>query len=128
MANFCGVTVCDGIKVTKKQRAALDKILAKYHFAMEDIQLGQEDEFWICGYDWLNIVGMVPVEKGMPDEGKLEPDPNDEDVSEDFFEDIRKILVKGQQLVITCVGNEKLRYASGMKVTVTPEKVEWVHI
>jgi hypothetical protein len=83
MANFIGVTTCDGIEVDADQRKQIDAILEKYRFPMEDFTTGDPGEFAIRGYDWFEV-------------GKNKSDDeffNDyEDASDEFFKDIQKVL------------------------------------
>lgn len=130
MANFVGVTVTDEtIQLSPSQHEQLTGILEKYSFEMEDVQFGswnpdsydpQNNEFGIWGHDWLNVIAVS-------DPNSIEPEDY-LDVSEKLFEDIRRILTDGQHLSITCVGNEKLRYASAMHIEVTPEQVKFTHL
>jgi len=123
MANMISATVTDTpLEVDQQQQLALDELLKKYYFEMEDVTLGQCDdtfqEFGIWGYDWLRIVAQK----------NGEPDPDSDDISEEFFEELRKILKPGQTFSVVCVSYTKLRSAGGMRITVTPEKVEWINI
>jgi len=123
MANFIGLTSSNGIQVDDEQQAKIDELLAKYYIAMEDYITGEKGEFGIWGYDWLNIRGVIIQEEGD------EPKPDyDNDTSEEFFEELRKILKPDQKLVVMSVGYEKLRYVAAMKITVTPDEVKWEHL
>lgn len=118
MANFVGTTSSNGIDITPKQYNAIQKLLKRYHFSMEDVHIGSETHFGIWGYDWLNIIPIVDSE----------PNYDANDVCDEFLNALRVIFTPKQRLIIQCVGHEKCRFPlAAMQITVTKDKVEWWH-
>ncbi len=116
MADFMGVTACNPAKVTDTK--AVKDLVSKYVFGEVTVEL-EGDLLWVYGYDWLDVRGLKPGE-----DGELEVD-YDGDWMDEFFEALRPLIAEGSKLEIGCVGNEKCRYVSAMKATVTRDEVKY---
>jgi len=119
MANFNGGTASNGVKLDADQQVKVKTLLEMYCLNMEDanVEIDKDGEFCIWGYDWLNI-GAVPKRDDLtPDE--------DENMVEEFFEELSHILHKGQQFIVQCVGNEKCCFPlAAMQIVVTSDGVK----
>jgi hypothetical protein len=74
-------------------------------------------EWGIWGYDWLSV---YPGGDDLHD---------DDPVTEQFLEGLKAHIPEGQELIINCIGAEKLRFPlAAFAVRITREKVEWKSI
>ena len=110
MADFVGYTVSNEIKLTPEEKTKVMEIVDKYYFGMNDCYFGNENTFGIWGYDWLNVY------------------LNDEDyepAAVEFFEELQPLIPKSSSLVVECIGHEKLRYVSAVRIVVNRDGVEY---
>jgi hypothetical protein len=115
MANFMGVTSSNGIILDDDQKKQVDALLEKYVLSMEDVQTDDGDGgFGFWGYSWLFIIAATK-----------EGEPEGDEVTDDFLDELSHILHKDQKLIIQCVGNEKCRFPlAAMQIVVTPGEVK----
>lgn len=114
MANFCGTTTSNGIKLTKAQFNSVNKLLKKYEPSMEDVQLGEQSHWGIWGYDWIDF--------------RKADDDSYDSMLDEFLNDLSRILNDEQKLVIQCIGGEKCRFPlAAMQIVVTKGNVLYSH-
>jgi len=111
MANFESVTACNGIKLKQGVKAYLER----FHISSEDTNVGVEEDgsLTFYGYSWFSIYNID--DKDM-----------DEDVSDEFFNGLRKFVPKGKKLIIHRIGHEKCRYPlSAEAIIITDRRVKY---
>lgn len=119
MADFMGVTACNPAKVTDPK--AVKELIERYSFGEVTVEL-EGDLLWVYGYDWLDVYRYTTDE-----EGEVQLDCENAYLDE-FVEGLKPFIVEGEKLEIGCVGNEKCRYVSAMKITVTRDEVKYENL
>jgi hypothetical protein len=108
MANFCAVTACNQPKV--KVKDAVTKLIEKYRFS-GDLTVMVDDSgcLQIWGEDTFSAYS---PENPDPDHVDYDVPDYDDDVTEEFLEELAPLLDlgKGGRLIIQSIGNEKCRF------------------
>jgi len=114
MADFYAVTSSDPITLDKDQIDAVDALYNNYY--IPNLEYGPfegDNSFGFWMYDTFQV---------------LDNDEDYNDVTDEFLEELSKILKEGQVLKICSAGHEKLRYTAATQITVKKDKVEYTSI
>ena len=124
MANFEGVTACNGAKIPANKRVPLKIFLEKYRYGELSVGIDNEGFFIFNGYEWPCIYS------GLRDEDSVMTSDIDpyEDMSDEFYDGLREFMPNNQKnpLIIHAIGYEKCRYPlSAMEIIITKKKVRY---
>lgn len=120
VADFLGVTACNPARVTDVE--AVKTFIEQYSFGEVTVEVEPGGLLWVYGYDWLDVYRYTTDEGG-----EVQLDCENAYLDE-FLEGLKPFIAEGEKLEIGCVGNEKCRYVSAMKVTVTRDEVKYEHL
>ncbi len=105
VADFIGFTTSNDAKIIRKKE--LEKLIKKYSFGEVTVKI-ENDRLAIYGYDFFNVWGK----------------DYEEELTEEFLEELRGFIAPGEALVIQSIGYEKLRYPFGAsEIIVTNDTV-----
>lgn len=114
MADFCAVTSCDPVTLDKDQIAAVDALYKNYYIPNLEYGPFEDDNnlgFWL--YDSFQV---------------FDNDEDYNDVTDEFLDELSKILKEDQVLKICTAGHEKLRYTAATQITVKKDAVEYLSV
>lgn len=101
-------TTSNIITLTQHQFDKICTILDKYYFNMYNIDFGNQEFFWICGYDWLTV----------------KDKQTDQDKIKEFCQDIQTILNDDQILTIQSINADKLAFPFILsQITITNHQI-----
>lgn len=114
MADFMGITSCNGAKIPVNKRVGLSEYIRQFNFGGGDLTVGLDvgDTFHFYGYEWPYI-------------RLIEDEDNGIDSTDEFFEGLKQFVGK-QPIKIQMIGYEKCRWPlSAMEVVITKKKVTY---
>lgn len=106
MANFCGITASNGVKVKNVKK--LQNYLSGFTFGSEGSIEHSLDEsmLYLWGNDWFSVYPLAKSSNGLPDpDGEID---HDNECGDDFFKGLQSFLK--EDMVIQCIGSEKCRF------------------